>query len=663
MPSPFGGGAGERLYRTGDLVRHRSDGDLEYLGRLDHQVKVRGYRIELGEVEAVLGEHPSVAESAVLAREDVAGDKRLVAYVVASPGAPERIASQGEQVRQWQNLYEETYGGAEAPADPSRNFVGWNSSYTGLPIPVDEMSEWVEATCERIRALRPKRVLEIGCGSGLLLLRIAPQCERYLGTDFSRAAIRSLERNARGLPQVALRARPADDFDGVEPASFDLVILNSVVQYFPGADYLLKVIEGAVRAVAPGGYVFLGDVRSARLLEAYHASVELHKVPGACSREELGRRVRQRVAQEEELAIDPAFFGALEERVPRLAGSHVLLKRGRHHNELTRFRYDVVLRVEGEAPRPFVGESLDWQARRLTVAEIEGRLRAREQEGLHLVGVPDARLRRERQVLEWLRGEAGPATVEAFRQGAGDEPGVDPEALWGLSARLPYDVSVGAHDAEGRFEVTIGRQHAASHGALPVARSARAGSGRPLASYTNDPLRGQLVRRLLPGLRSLLESRLPDYMVPSAFVLLDTLPLTTNGKLDRRALPAPDIARPRAGDAFVAPRTPTEQVVANVLAQALAMEAVSVHDRFFDLGGHSLLATQVVSRLRDTLQVEVPLRLLFEQPTAAGLSAALLADPEQGSRVAEVAAILVEVAGLSDQEAASRLADGERETA
>src|SRR5439155_2959368 len=140
---------------------------------------------------------------------------------------------------------------------------GWNSSYTGLPMADEEMREWVEHTTERILSLQPRRVLEIGCGSGLLLFRIAPHCARYMATDFSQTALRYVEGQlgaGRGLPQVSLRQQTADDFDGVGAGEFDVVILNSVVQYFPGVEYLLRVLEGAVEAVAPGGFVFVGDV-------------------------------------------------------------------------------------------------------------------------------------------------------------------------------------------------------------------------------------------------------------------------------------------------------------------------------------------------------------------------------------------------------------------
>jgi acyl carrier protein len=109
-------------------------------------------------------------------------------------------------------------------------------------------------------------------------------------------------------------------------------------------------------------------------------------------------------------------------------------------------------------------------------------------------------------------------------------------------------------------------------------------------------------------------------MVPAAFVLLDTLPLTANGKVDREALPEPGPTRPDLEPTFVAPRTPVEETLANIWAQILGVQSVGIRDDFFDLGGHSLLATQVMSRVREALHVDLPLRTLFDAPTVAGLA-------------------------------------------
>jgi amino acid adenylation domain-containing protein len=284
-----------RLYKTGDRARYRPDRNLEFLGRIDQQVKLRGFRIELGEIEATLLRHPAVAEAAVLVHADTDDDKRLIAYVVPNMecfGAEQQALDDNwyaERLAQWQKLYNEigySMAGDQPGAQQNREFntSGWISSYTGQPIAEAEMREQVDQTVARILAARPSRALEIGCGTGLLLFQVAPYCERYWATDFAQTALsyvwEQVQQDGR-LAHVALFQRTADNFDGIPADSFDMVILNSVVQYFPGVEYLLRVLEGAVRAVRPGGSIFIGDVRNLRLLSAFHTAVQLYQAPAA----------------------------------------------------------------------------------------------------------------------------------------------------------------------------------------------------------------------------------------------------------------------------------------------------------------------------------------------------------------------------------------------
>jgi acyl-coenzyme A synthetase/AMP-(fatty) acid ligase len=125
------------------------------------------------------------------------------------------------------------------------------------------------------------------------------------------------------------------------------------------------------------------------------------------------------------------------------------------------------------------------------------------------------------------------------------------------------------------------------------------------------------------SLRAFAAERLPEFMVPSVFVELAALPLTANGKLDRAALPAPDATRPDLASQFVAPATPTEELVAGIWADLLDLDRIGVHDNFFQLGGHSLLANQVVSRIRSVFAVEFPLAVLFDRPTIAEIALAI----------------------------------------
>ncbi|MBN3884455.1 MAG: amino acid adenylation domain-containing protein [Nostoc sp.] len=156
-------------------------------------------------------------------------------------------------------------------------------------------------------------------------------------------------------------------------------------------------------------------------------------------------------------------------------------------------------------------------------------------------------------------------------------------------------------------------------------------------------------------LRNFLKTKLPDYMIPGAFVFLEAFPLTPNGKINRRALPAPDADQRNLEVDFVAPRTPTEQELATIWVEVLKLKQVGIHDNFFELGGHSLLATQVISRLREAFYLNFPLRYLFENPTIAELAQKVNAQQIEQAENDAIAQILGEVAQLSEEEVTQQL--------
>ncbi len=622
------------LYRTGDLARWLPDGNIEFIGRLDFQVKVRGFRIELGEIESNLREHEAVSDAVVMAREG-----KLTAYIV--PNAQEETASgdlSGEQVSDWRKVFDETYAKDHEQQAPTFNISGWNSSYTGDPIPAEEMQTWVDRTVERILSLKPQNVMEIGCGTGLFLFRVIPHCCTYLGTDISGEGLKYINTLLEQIKQprsswaeVRTQQRGAGDFDGIESGSLDLVILNSVVQYFPSADYLVEVLEKAASKIKPGGHIFIGDVRSLPLLKTFHTSVELYRAEPGAAKEIIQRRVIDKISREQELVIDPLFFSVLEKQVPRLKHVQLLIKYGRYANELNKFRYDVILHVgeeNQEFPRIQPDLIMEWgeksgikDIRTLREMLIELIKEGHEPGGIIISSVPNAQVIKDIQAQKRLAGVEEPAVA-----------GLYPDDFLELGKEFPYHISIQVSpvpEEEGAFDVLLTHRGlgdklpAAAWEIYPALRSVDVEATRAFHwnAYTNNPLLVKISGRLIPELRAFLKERVPEYMMPSHFIILNRLPVTSSGKLDRLALPKPLQVQVGPGQDFVEPATETELLLAQIWKEILNLGKVSVNHNFFQLGGDSVNAIQAVSRANKK-GLRISVQLLFKNQTIADLAAA-----------------------------------------
>ncbi|HSF41609.1 MAG TPA: amino acid adenylation domain-containing protein [Thermoanaerobaculia bacterium] len=211
--------------------------------------------------------------------------------------------------------------------------------------------------------------------------------------------------------------------------------------------------------------------------------------------------------------------------------------------------------------------------------------------------------------------------------------------------RADHQVKIRGFRVElGEIEGLLAR-HPALREAVVAAPEEASGTRRLVAYVVPEPGEAPAVSEL----RAYLAQALPDFMVPTAFMALDALPLLPSGKVDRRALPAPEAARLERSASFVDPRDPLEQVLADIWAQVLKVERVGAFDNFFELGGHSLMATQALARIRQAFEIELQLRSLFEEPTVAGLAAVLRNSPD-ADKVEKTAALRVQLAGLSEDE-------------
>ncbi|WP_266157603.1 phosphopantetheine-binding protein, partial [Dyella silvatica] len=626
VADPYGP-PGTRMYRSGDRVRLQ-DGQLSFVGRADQQIKWHGLRIEPGEIEAGLLREPDVTQAAVVLREDRPGHRQLVGYVVRAARehdpAPASELAESAKLSEWQALHDSFYA-EQAELAGAEDFTGWDSSYDGAPIALQHMREWRQATVDRMLALQPGHVLEIGVGSGLILWQLAPHCRSYWGTDFSSPVIDSLrERVERDPPlrgRVQLRHQPADDLSGLPRDYFDTIVINSVIMYFPSVDYLLRVLRQCMALLAPAGRIYLGDIRNLRLLRCFATATAWPRAMHApSSLSETRRAIDQDVLLETELLLDPAFFTALTEHIEGIAGVDIQLKRGRFHNELTRHRYEVVLHKQGAAAMSLAGGTeLTWLKEVHSLDGLRDYLVRVRPALMRLTGISNARLADEIATMHavWTAID-GEDLAQQLANNDRVAAALDPEDVCALGESVGYRVAItwtgdGAGD---RFEAVFFAQDTQRWRPLTdIYRSPRHAAAS-LSAYANRPDTGRDARAWVAMLRRKLAERLPDHMVPATIVVLPSLPLTANGKLDRAALPAPETGRHDSR----APRTPQEQTLATLFAEVLGLARVGIDDNFFDLGGHSLLATRLVSLIRQALGIDLPIRALFEAATVATLA-------------------------------------------
>ncbi|WP_441964807.1 amino acid adenylation domain-containing protein [Mycolicibacterium houstonense] len=612
VANPFGA-PGSRLYRTGDLVRWTETGSLEYLGRADAQVKLRGQRLELGEIENTLLSCPQVSRAAATVYHDDAAD-HLIAYVALARASS--ADHDAEVVDQWQTVYDELYDADLEAADFGSDFRGWNSSYTSDPIPLDQMEEWRSGAVNRILALRPQRVLELGVGSGLVLSQVAPKCVEYWGTDFSAPTIRTLESAVTGQPwgdRVRLRVQPADVVDGLPSEYFDTIIINSVIQYFPNAAYLTAVIDHAVSLLAPGGTLFVGDVRNHSLQGAFQTGIALARSGSDAGTDEIRQRVQRAIVGEPELLLAPEFFSTWAADHPSVSGIGIQVKRGEADNELTRYRYDVAIHKSAAEIRSLETATVWEWSDCAGLSGLHAELTTQRPETVRVSAIPRAGVIAD-VVVEQALAE-GHSIADALAEAAAvasPETAVTPEQLYRLGEAAGYRVAVTWGPNPGTVDALF--IDGADDGDLPVLTDLYlppAGT-QERGAHANDPDTNSKVSEV----RQWLTSRLPEYMVPSQIVVLEEFPLTSSGKIDRKALPEPVFT----AATFRPPQTPTEKTVAEVFAEVLGLDRVGLDDDFFALGGDSLIAIRVSARLQSALGKDVPVRYLFDAPTVGRLA-------------------------------------------
>jgi amino acid adenylation domain-containing protein len=620
---------GERLYRTGDLGRYLPSGEIELLGREDQQVKIRGHRVELGEIEAALARHPGVAASAVIAHGDARGHRRLVAYVV--PRAPDATDTESAPDPAWDALVagaraagaaEGVWGGGScgsgpagtAAGDPQRSppIVTGDTRAAALAPMFDEMNARTLGICaaalQRLGLFtgpEPATVDALLARGGIL-----PRYRAWLVRVLEGLAAAGLVRREGD----AWRAGRALENDGgrVLAATGDPRLDRTLAVLDRARARLPEVLTGAVPAVE---LLFEGD----SVEEAEHLYEDWFEAANATAR----AAVRALVAQRGSGALRVIEIGAgvgstTEHLLPELPA------------ERTDYLYTDISPWFFEGARRRFARFPSLRFARLDIEQSPAE-QGLEPHGFDLV-VASSVLHATRAIAATL------AHVRALLA-----PGGLLLMLEETSFHPSFNLTMGLQQGFDRFEdAPLRTRHPLLDGAAweaalraagfaDVAVFSSPGSASDLLGVRVLAARGPAkVGPTAEALRRHLAASLPAYMVPGALLFLDALPLSANGKVDRRRLPDPAEAQRAAEAGHVTPRDEREALIAGVWREVLSAPRVGVHDNFFDLGGDSLLLVRVQNRLVAALGRPIPIVELFEHPTVAALAKHLSPGASEG---------------------------------
>lgn len=587
------------LYKTGDLVRILPDGNLEFMGRDDFQIKILGHRIECREIEQVINSYPGIKQSTVIAHSqkhtnnNLTADKSLVAYYVKDVSL--NITDQNNYIAAWEGLYNSNYQSLDIKTY-KENIMGWKSSYTGQDIPKHEMLEWRDNILSRIRQLQPHKVLEVGSGSGLLMFNLIDLCEYYYATDFSDEAVNYLNKiiETQGYTNKSQVIECCADKIPVAVLEdkYDTVIINSVVQYFPNVEYLKTCLQKLIENITDTGQIFIGDIRNYRHIGCFYHSVLKHKG------DEINiSKIEYLVQREKELLISPEFFLELQNVFTFIYLVEVLPKLDSALNEMSKYRYDVILHINKTTQTSSykVLESSNF----ISVLDVKQYLKNSLKEDNIYLSYPNKKAALDYYEYTQLYKQTctvNPVEIDqllSLNELENLFNLADYQVNFYLDISNPLNILIVGYKTMDNMKQQFQIKY---QDTLLCNRN----------KYANNPILNlkKLEEDDNQSIKEFLQTRLPAYMIPNHFVMLDKLPLNINGKVEYQLLPEPQLDLVKS---YTPPHNNVESKLCEMFAHTLgvAIEKISIDSDFSNLGGNSILAVKLLNQINTYFKVSL----------------------------------------------------------
>src|SRR6266496_515275 len=399
---------------------------------------------EATRVEAVLRADPRVKMACVTRSTSADHHDAFLALVeLAEPGASHDLDGDRRITDSWQALFDEVYTDSSSEQVSRFNTAGWISSITGDPFSEQEMCEWLKGTISRICEFALGDVLEVGCGTGMLVSRLGCLSKSYNAMDVSSEALSFVREHLPewDLKNVTLTHADISSFDKAQGQTFDTIIFNSVIQYFPSERYLFTALESCLTWLRPNGIIFIGDVRHIGLQAELSLMAALHNAPPAATAEAICQSAMKSILEEAELLVHPEWFYALQDQCRGISAVRIELRRGRDHNELSKYRYDVLLQKSGaeNLHRPIASVSR-FSPGIYCEDDLAKLAAACNQQIVRLAGIPNARLQTALEISNLLpiASPSEPFDRIPYKGTKESSPAaaIDPEYFWQLGSKV-----------------------------------------------------------------------------------------------------------------------------------------------------------------------------------------------------------------------------------
>ncbi|KAE9391127.1 acetyl-CoA synthetase-like protein [Gymnopus androsaceus JB14] len=622
----------QRLYCTGDLGYWTSDGQVQFVGRMDTQVKIRGQRLEVEEIETIIKDCPAVDSTAVAVVPTLQGDQ-LVAYVRLVSD----VSSREEGVLSlWKHHYnrKELYGELENHSAIPDSAI-WLSMYTGKPIPFEEMQEWLQDTISQIPASLSDHVLEIGVGTGKITLNIVHCVSSITGIDLSSTALQFLETQIEQkdlVSKFSVFHCAAHELETLPTQHYSLVVINSVVQYFPSSSYLIQVISSIIDLM-PEGRVFIGDVRSYALTPFHNLERVLATFKDETSIEDVREAMDAYDKAQRELLLSPSFFFELQAKFPQIVHVEIKPKYMAVRNELSRYRFNVILHVGAQPKLVTPNTWFDCTHMESPLSTLQSILQECSVGVVGALNIAVHDMEHVQALLETVySSDATAETVFTLRQQhlkGLSHVEFTPAALVNMAKGVGWNVALDTsfQGISGNYLRAIFTRGIDDFvGNFPTPKF----SG---PSHNTFQASDEDVSVVLKAIQEQLLKSLPLYMIPTRIIRVESLPLNRSGKLDRKILSSTEYMESHniVESHKEEPATEMECQVLSIFARALNCQpdVIDIRKSFFNLGGHSLMATLVIATIRREMGVDLSIIDFFHNPTVKEIAALISSNSYQ----------------------------------